>query len=359
VTPSDLVSFVVVTYNNVLTIRECLRSVLDQVDVGLELIVVDNASSDGTVEILRGEFSSWRIVANRTNLGFASACNLGAGMASARYLAFVNPDAKLAPNWAAEIRRVLDRDFRLGAADGKLLLWRDPGTINALGSHLNLLGFGCMAHFNEADISDETLIESAYPSGAAFVVRQEAFAEAGGFDDSYFLYQDDVDLGLRLRLLGKRVATVSSAVGYHDYKQTLTPAKTRRLECNRWRTLIKNMPLQYFIRVGPLLILFEVVIVLVIAKRGLLKAKVQGYLDLFAGLRAAMKARRAIGARSEERLRLLDLLTDDFPAFEGMPPRLASIGKRILTGYLQAIGAGSAGEEKHQATSGAGRAKEA
>jgi hypothetical protein len=109
----------------------------------------------------------------------------------------------------------------------------------------------------------------------------------------------------------------------------------------------------------PLLILSEIAIAFIVAQRGMLRAKAQGYLELIRGLRNAVRARRAIGARSQERLLLLDLLTDDVPAFEKTPPRLALIGKRILTGYLQAAGIQPMAEGKDEATSGAGRTKEA
>ena len=93
----------------------------------------------------------------------------------------------------------------------------------------------------------------SYPSGAAFVIRRDVYSAVGGFDETYFLYHEDVDLGLRIHAAGWKVVYVPAARAVHRHESGLKPDKIRLLERNRWTTLTKNLPAAYFIRCGLLL----------------------------------------------------------------------------------------------------------
>jgi len=275
------VSFIVVTYNSSKTIERCLKSILAQQYVRKDLIVVDNASSDSTVKLVQSRVPEARIFCNAENKGYGAANNLGANKALGASLAFVNPDVELSPTWSHTLLDAMNRHAEVGAAEGKLFLSSPLGAINCRGSFLNYIGYGCPTGFGKPDIEREKSKLVSYPSGAAFMTKREAYQQIGGFDEGYFLYHEDVDLGVRLYDAGWTVLYVPEAVATHHFDANMRPEKIRYLESNRWRTLAKNMPMDYFIRCGPLLLVAEAGVFLYLGRKGLLDAKMRATARFF------------------------------------------------------------------------------
>ena len=332
------ISFVVVTYNSMETIAECITSIFAQKMQPLELLVVDNASIDGTPDFVNSAFSGARVIKNRQNVGYGIANNTGARIARGDLIAIVNPDAALDPRWSSEIMNVIESNPKCAAAEGKLLLADQPGFINCAGSNINLLGFGCMSHYDEpstAADADEKIV--GYASGAAFAIRRDIFLELGGFDESYFLYHEDVELGLRVHETGREIRYAPKAIAYHHYKSYLGAAKLRYLERNRWKTLVKHMPTRYFLVCGPLLALSELGLIFRLASMGILGSKAGAILDFLRELPATIQARRRMRAVRRGRETPMDLLTDDFPRTLPRSGRSTLLGQQLVRAYYRAF----------------------
>ena len=253
----------------------------------------------------------------------------------------VNPDAALDPHWSLEITRTLDAEERCAAVEGKLLLADQPGIVNCAGSSINILGFGCMNHYGESSIAALEAKTVGYASGAAFAIRREVFLGVGGFDESYFLYHDDVELGLRIYEAGWRIRYAPNAIAYHHYKSKLSPAKVQYLERNRWKTLAKHMPIMYFIEFGPLLAMTELGLTFKLASKGLLSSKARAIFDFLHDLPGTLKARRRIRGGGGDLEMPVRLLTADFPAILMDAGYLARAGRDLVRAYHRVFLLGS------------------
>lgn len=229
---SGAVSLIIVNYNAGHYLQACVVSVLDQVD---EVIVVDNASNDDSMVRLQAAFSDdWRlkIVRNRDNLGFAAACNIGAGHSTCRYLFFLNPDCVLEPKSVSRLLRVLDDSPAVGMVGG--LLVNPDGTEQAGGrravptpwrSLVRAFGLSRFAgrwprlffdfHLHKQPLPTHP-IEVEAISGACMVIRREAMQDVGAWDEGYFLHCEDLDLCMALRRKGWKIMFVPDARVMHD-----------------------------------------------------------------------------------------------------------------------------------------------
>jgi len=330
-------SFVVVTYNSRHIVQKCLESILAQEPPPSDIVIVDNASSDGTIEFIRSTYPDITIVENKHNLGYGKGNNIGVRRVAAPLVAIINPDVALDKSWSWHVIRALASHPNCAAVEGKLLLAGEPGILNSRGSAFSPLGFGCVTGYGEADLDEFEPRRVAYPSGAAFAIRRKAFIEVGGFDDHYFLYHEDVDLGLRLYKAGWSVLYAPRAIAYHDYRSGLNAAKIALLEENRWRTLAKNMPREYFIRCGPLLLVSEFGIATYLLLSGRLQAKIRAYLNFFRGLPLIMRERNRQSHADGDPMVCLDLITDAFPPHLSRDNLVSSIARRVQSGYFNAF----------------------
>jgi N-acetylglucosaminyl-diphospho-decaprenol L-rhamnosyltransferase len=224
------VSVIVVSYQCRDDVQRCLASVARESEgLQAEVFVVDNASADGTVELVAAEFPQARVIANDRNLGFAAANNEALVEATGRYLFLLNPDAELAPGALTELVSVMDANSQVAACGPKLLnrdgsvqysIRRFPSLTNALFETLFLhrVFRGLTARFGEV-VSDERSYDSRHPvewlSGAAMFVRRETVEQVGPLDDSFFLFAEEVDWFKRMADAGLIVWYVPSASVTH------------------------------------------------------------------------------------------------------------------------------------------------
>jgi GT2 family glycosyltransferase len=210
----------------------------------LEVIVVDNASGDDSVDRIAREHPDVRILALEENLGFAGGCNAGAQAASGQYLAFLNNDARPDPDWLSAAVAVLDRDGSVACVASKVLDWEGE-LVDFVDAGLGFYGHGFKLHAGERDDpAYDREADVLFASGAAMVSRASTFREVGGFDERYFLLFEDVDLGWRYWLLGYRVRYVPGSLVLHRHHRsvgTLSPAEEDfLLERNALFTIFKN-----------------------------------------------------------------------------------------------------------------------
>ena len=210
----------------------------------LEVIVVDNASGDGSVERIAKEHPEVEVLALDQNRGFGAGCNAGAEVATGQYLAFLNNDARPDPEWVAAATAVLDRDGSVACVASKVLDW-DGELVDFVDAGLGFYGHGFKVHAGEPDSpAYDREADVLFASGAAMVARASTFREVGGFDERYFLFFEDVDLGWRLWLLGHRVRYVPASLTFHRHHRSmgaLGPAQEEfLLERNALFTIFKN-----------------------------------------------------------------------------------------------------------------------
>jgi GT2 family glycosyltransferase len=257
--PMRRASVVVVNYNGGERLQECLRSLLQECDQDDEIILVDNASSDGSPTAAERSFPDVRVIRSAVNLGFGTGNNLGARSTASQYIAFLNPDAVAKPGWLNALIDALVADPGAGLATSKILLLGDPEHINTCGNDVHFTGLTlCRGLGLGSDALTEAGEVSAI-SGAAFVIRRELFETLGGFDDDFFLYMEDTDLSWRARLAGYRCIYVPNSIVHHEYMLRIGPQKTFYQERNRYLMLLKVYRWPTLLILLPALLLAEVI----------------------------------------------------------------------------------------------------
>jgi len=251
-------SIVIVNFNMLHNLKKCLPSILNQHFSDFEVILVDNASTDGSIEFLEREFPGVQIIRNEENLGYSGGNNVGFKYASGDYVAVLNPDTKLEPDWLLHIIMALDADPQAGLAASKILMMDNPTRINTCGLNITYTGLSfCRGLGEPADRYSKPEVIFGV-SGSAFVIRRRVLEEIGGFDESFFMYYEDTDLSLRANLAGYKCLYVPSAVVYHQYLFKFSPQKCYMQERNRYFSLIKTFHWQTLILLIPTFFISEV-----------------------------------------------------------------------------------------------------
>ena len=201
------VSIIIPVFNKIDYTFQCLAALLDEINLrDTEIIIVDNASTDATSEVLTHFSELIRVIANTENQGFVDACNQGAAAASGEYLVFLNNDTIVQEGWLGSLRDTVENDSSVGAV-GSMFLYPD-GTIQEAGGII--WKTGTAAHYgwgeSPADRKYNFTREVDYCSAASLLVRKSLFEELGGFDRRYApAYYEDVDLCFGIRSLGHKV----------------------------------------------------------------------------------------------------------------------------------------------------------
>jgi GT2 family glycosyltransferase len=242
-----VVSVIVVNWNGEPYIAECVDSLLAQTYPRTEIIVVDNASTDGSVGLLRNRYGpKIRLIVNRENRGFTGGNNDGMAQAAGDYVALINNDATADPGWVAALVREAELDPRVGMCASKIVVYDDRTVIDSAGLLLSRDGLGRGRGRLERDGDRYDHPEDALmPSGCAALYRRAMLDEIGTFDESFFMYCEDVDLGLRGLVAGWRCRYVPDAVVRHRYSASAGKYSMRKVflvERNRVWVMLKSFP---------------------------------------------------------------------------------------------------------------------
>jgi N-acetylglucosaminyl-diphospho-decaprenol L-rhamnosyltransferase len=288
------IAVVVVCHDSEAGIGATIEALVGQLDVEDELVVVDNASADRTIAVVGAAAPDVRITEAGGNVGFAAGCQLGARATQAPLLLFLNPDAVPAPGCVDALRACAVEQPAWGAWQALVTL-QDGRHINTSGNLVHWLGFGWAAGLGEpVERAGSTPREVGFASGAAMVVRRSAWDATGGFDERYFMYGEDLDLSLRLRLAGWSVGVVPAARVAHDYAFAKGDYKWFLLERNRWWTVLGDYPLPLLLLVVPALLAFEVALLPAAWKGNWLSAKLRAQVAVLKALPVALRRRRAV-----------------------------------------------------------------
>lgn len=295
--PSPSLSVVVVTFESRDDVARSLPALLDQLTEADELIVVDNASADGSAEAVAELAPAAKLIRNLANEGFAAGCNRGAEAASGEVLLLLNPDTEVRPGFRDAIVAPL-AERRWAAWMG--LVTRDGGALlNSEGNVVHFAGF-TWAGGDGAPAAQAPRSPRAVPSlsGACLALPLEEWRRQGGFAEEFFTYLEDTDISLRLRLAGGDLGIEPAAVVDHRYEFSKPgAAKWRHMERNRWATLIRTYPASLLALIFPALLLTELALVAVSIAGGWFGAKLRANLDVLRWLPRLLRERRAIRAQ--------------------------------------------------------------
>jgi GT2 family glycosyltransferase len=224
-------------------LQHLLTSLRGQLPEGdLEVIVVDNGSSDDSRKFLRAHFPEVRVIANDTNVGFARANNQGAEVARGRYLALLNNDTRLGEGCLARLVQAAEGGPEDTACVGATLLSWDGTKIDFADAAMSFAGIGFQPGRGDPPAAERAPREVLFASGAAMLVDAQIFRDSGGFDEDYFAYYEDVDLGWRLWVLGYRVLLCPDAIVFHrrNASQAARHRTVYLLERNAIASMLKN-----------------------------------------------------------------------------------------------------------------------
>jgi N-acetylglucosaminyl-diphospho-decaprenol L-rhamnosyltransferase len=296
-TAGDLsLSVVVVTHDSAPALRRTLPAIVGELRPEDELIVSDNASADETLAVVAELAPAARVIARDDNLGFGAACNAGAAVACGGLLLFLNPDNVVAPGFRDAIVLPLVDGRGWGAWQG--LVTSDGGrSVNSSGGVIHFTGIAWAGGAGRPRAEAPAVpAEVGFPSGACLAIPREQWELTGGFSEPHFLYHEDTDLGLRLRLAGLAVGIEPRAVSDHDYEFDKGAAKWRHLERNRWATVLRTYPTRLLVLLLPALLATELGLLAIAATGGWLGQKLRANLDVAAALPRLLRERRAIQA---------------------------------------------------------------
>jgi GT2 family glycosyltransferase len=242
---------IVVNWNRCELLRACLQSLADQRTKPFEVIVVDNGSSDGSPEMVERDFSAQpgfrlKLIRNDRNLGFCAANNQGFAASNSEFVALLNNDAEAEPAWLDSLCRVFDSAVGVGMAASKILVFEEPSRIDKVGHLIYPDGQNRGRGSGELDTGQYDQVEEVlWPDGCAAMYRRAMLDVIGGFDEDFFAYADDAELGLRGRIAGWRCIYTPHAVVRHHRGATLGKFSTKRLsliERNRILLAAKLFP---------------------------------------------------------------------------------------------------------------------
>jgi len=311
-TRTPLVSIIVLNYNGIKYINNCLESVLLSEYENFELIIVDNNSTDKSVEFVEDTFKDARlnVIRNDTNMGFAAGNNIGVQNAKGKYVALLNIDTIVDRMWLTEIILLLESDVTIGVAQPKLLSLDDRSIFDSAGDYLDYFGLPICrgGSWFERDTGQYDTIQEIFSArGAALVTRKEIISAIGLFDNDYFLDFEDLDFCWRVKLYGKRVVFVPSSIVYHKgagiSSQNSLALKNIHPTKNSIMTLIKNYNTFHMIKYAILPHLFafftgffvlEVFLMKRENKLANIKFRVQAYLWILRNIRRLHTKRKEV-----------------------------------------------------------------
>ncbi len=304
----------VACYNNRADLRDCFEALLSSDDPGVDvhLLMVDDASTDGSVAWVRQNFSDVEVLALPENRGYAGANNAGyehikETRPDADYLVLLNADTAVESGWLRTLADFMAAHPDAGAVQPKIVLFDQPNIINTVGNRSHYLGFGMMTGYGEEDRGQyDTPRTIDFPSGCAVMLRMDLLDRFGLFDESFYMYLEDADLGWKLTQAGYPCWFCPDAAVRHKYIPNAPLKAYEHLERNRWALLLTYYRWSTLLLLLPVLVLMEIGQWVFVLSHWMPNAKCRQYYRMMTKpFRAAVAARRR---ESSDQRRLSDTL---------------------------------------------------
>jgi GT2 family glycosyltransferase len=236
---------VVLNWNGYRVVEECLESLYHQTYQPIEIIMVDNASTDGSVDLVRTKFPDVKLIVNEKNLGFGGGNNVGIQASRGRYIMMLNNDTRLDPKCIEELKRSIEKDNKYGVCASKILLEYEDNLIDAAGIVVCPDGLSIGRGRLEKGVLYDEEAEVFFASDCACLYRGEMLEDIGLYDEDFFAYADETDMGWRAQLAGWKCIYNPKAIVYHFHSAssgTYSPLKAFLVERNRIWVAVKNFP---------------------------------------------------------------------------------------------------------------------
>lgn len=239
------VSVIVLNWNGREDLEKCLQSLVRQDYPKYEIVIVDNASTDGSVELVE-KYPQVRIVVNDKNLGFAEGNNVGIKESRGEIVALLNNDIVADKRWISELVKTIGEDQAIGLVGGIVYSSSGEKEIWSTGGRIDLLT-GYTWH-SRKNTSRDLIEDIDYIPACAIVARRETIRKIGYLDKEYFIYSEDVEWGINTKRVGLKIILNPEARVWHNPSSTMSKLPLRRyyyLTRNRIRLIIRNFPLRY------------------------------------------------------------------------------------------------------------------
>jgi len=296
----QFVSIILVAWNNNNYLHPCLSTLLKKSVQGFEVVLVDNGSSDESTTSLKQQLPNLNITIHSlgNNLGFATANNIGARMAKGRWLALLNADAFPEPDWLEKLVKAAEKNPEYSFFSSRQIQANNPEYLDGAGDAYHISGLAWRNGYNHSSAEYGHEPKEVFSAcAAAALISRDVFLEMGGFDEDFFSYFEDVDLGFRLRLMGKKCLYVPDAIVHHVGSASTGKRSDFSVYYgyrNMIWTFFKNMPsplIWFFLPIHIGTILF---FVLYLTARGQGKIILRAVIDAIRGLPKVLAKRKVI-----------------------------------------------------------------
>lgn len=296
------VSAAVLNFNGRQLLEVVLPSLAAQRYRDFEILVVDDRSSDDSLEYLRQEWPAVRVVANRRNLGVTASLNVAVAASTGELVALLNNDIELDRDWLGALVAALDRHPEAASAAGKLLSYHHRDRLDGAGDAFTNAAMAWGRGAGQLDRGQYDSEEEIFaPTGGAGLYRAAALADVGPFDESFWAYLEDVDWGLRAQLAGYRCRYVPGAVGYHMGGATTNGQRDPRFYVAQHRNalaiIVKDVPAPFILRHLPVIVWHKLLGLFYGARAGMLRAHLCAIGEAARASPRWLRQRRAIMAR--------------------------------------------------------------
>jgi len=292
---NPLVSVIVLNYNAGELLLNCIESIKKSAYKNLEIIVVDNISTDKSQKICKEKYPSIKLIQNDENFGYCEGNNIGIREAKGDYIIILNPDTIVESNWIEELISAYNK-FGEGLYQPKHLSLNEKAVYMSAGNMLNIFGFGYAREKGNRDENQFNKIEEiSYASGTCLFTSSNVLKKVGLFDPFIFLYHDDLDLGWRASQLGIKSYYVPTSIIYHaeSYSLKWNAEKFYWLERNRKYCILTHYSKQTYSKIFPKLLAVDFFVWIFYLTKGFLGSKIRAELDI-------IKNRKAIKIKYEE-----------------------------------------------------------
>ena len=292
---NPLVSVIVLNYNAGELLLNCIESIKKSAYKNLEIIVVDNISTDKSQKVCKEKYPDIKLIQNDENFGYCEGNNIGIREAKGDYIIILNPDTIVESNWIEELISAYNK-FGEGLYQPKHLSLNEKTVYMSAGNMLNIFGFGYAREKGNKDKNQFNKIEEiGYASGTCLFTSSAVLKKVGLFDPFIFLYHDDLDLGWRASQLGIKSYYVPTSLIYHaeSYSLKWNAEKFYWLERNRKYCILTHYSKQTYSKIFPTLLAVDFFVWMFYLTKGFLWSKIRAELDI-------IKNRKAIKTKYEE-----------------------------------------------------------
>lgn len=294
------VFIIIVNWNGKQYLDDCLSSLEDQTYKFFKTIIIDNNSSDDSVEFIKKKFIQIKIIQNTQNFGFAQGNNIGIKYAlqnNADIIILLNNDTIVDKNWLQEMINTANSNKKIGLVQAKIFIDNKDKKhiINTVGNNIHYLGFGYCGHYKEIDngqFSKDT--EITYAIGASLLIKKKVLYSIGMLDEKFFLYHEDLDLGWRARLFGFNIYLSNKAIVWHKYSFSKNKKKIYYLERNRLFFLLQNFELRTLCLILPAFLFIEIGLLFYSLLNGWFLLKLKSYIDVIKKIKIVIIHRKHI-----------------------------------------------------------------